>query len=249
MKDNDRELQARKLIREWLISKNQWNLEDNLIQLTNIEGGFVSRFDFFVPYIPESFRESMLISGCSAGSEHFVARRFGFEKVFGTEIDDSLVDIARFRLKEEHNCFVSHYDGVTLPYSDSSISVVYSGHVIEHTPDPSRYFSEHLRVIKPGGYFFLEFPNRYFYKELHTGTNSFEWLPLKLRNLVLRLHELPILNHNVEKRHLYKLVRTTLLPISMWQIRRYLKRSRRGGVEVAIQHPEPGYVRCLLRVN
>lgn len=249
MKNEDREMQARELIREWLVSKHQWNLEDNLEQLTDIEGGFVSRFDFFVPYVSESFRESFLISGCSAGSEHFVARRFGFDKVLGVEIDQSLVDIARFRLEGEPNCHVSYYDGISLPYSDSSISVVYSGHVIEHTPDPSQYFSEHLRVIKPGGYFFLEFPNRYFSTELHTGTKSFEWLPLKLRNLILRLHELPFLNHNAEKRHLYKLVRTTLMPISLWQIRQYLKRSQRGGDVVAIQYPAPGYVRCLLKVN
>jgi SAM-dependent methyltransferase len=246
---SNRELEARELIRNWLISEGQWNLEANLEQLTDLEGGFVDRFNFFMPYIPESSRESVLISGCSAGSEHFVARRFGFQKVYGTEVDKSLVDIATFRLEEESDFFVSHYDGVKLPFSDLSFSFVYSGHVIEHTYNPALYFAEHLRVIKSGGYFFLEFPNRYFYRELHTNTHSFEWLPLYLRNMVLRLFGSPLLNKNAEKRHMYNLVRTTLLPVSMWQIRHYLKNSKRGGRVIAIQYPAPGYVRCLLKIN
>lgn len=248
MLDPNRELQTRELLRQWLVSQNQWNLEDNLNQLTDLEGGFVDRFNFFLPHIPDYFRDSILISGCSAGSEHFVARRFGFQRVYGTEVDESLVDIASFRFAGENDFFVHHYDGINLPFPNFSFGFVYSGHVIEHTHNPYLYFAEHLRVVKPGGYFFLEFPNRYFYRELHTGTHSFEWLPLPLRNIVLRLFESRLLNTSAERRHLYSLVRTGLSPISLWQIRYYLSSSRRGGRIVATQYPAPGYVRCLLKI-
>lgn len=249
MTPQEREVHANSMIRSLLTRQGQWNLEDNINQLHSTEGGFVSRFDFFVPFIPKQFLESILISGCSAGSEHFVARRFGFDNVFGTEVDTDLVEIAKFRLEDQPSYHVDYYDGMSLPYADASFSVIYSGHVIEHTSNPFQYFCEHVRVLKPGGYFFLEFPNRYHYKELHTGTLSCEWLPARLRSLALRLLENSFITPNAKKRELYRLVRTTLHPIGLWQIRHFLKKSHRTGEVVAVQYPALGYVRCLLKVN
>ena len=38
-----------------------------------------------------------------------------------------------------------------LPYDDNSFDIVYSKSVIEHMPDPGKFFAEAFRVLKPGG--------------------------------------------------------------------------------------------------
>ncbi len=46
-----------------------------------------------------------------------------------------------------------------LPYGDGEFDLVVSMEVIEHTSDPVRWTEEVLRVIRPGGTFFLTTPN------------------------------------------------------------------------------------------
>lgn len=237
--------EVRERILAFLRSQHQSNLEKNLEELLTLDGGFVERFHFFMPLIDETAKERLLISGCSAGSELLVARRFGFQELFGTEVTKELVDIARMRLQS--GMMVDLYDGSHLPYKDNSFSMIYSGHVIEHTPSPRDYFAEHLRVLRPGGYFFLEFPNRYHTRELHTGLPSLEWLPLALRNKALSFMASSFSPAKKHQRPYYDLVRRTLQPVSVWQIRKYLRdfgtpRSR----IIAIQMPAPGFVRMLL---
>jgi SAM-dependent methyltransferase len=47
----------------------------------------------------------------------------------------------------------------SLPFSDSSFDVVYSGNVLEHTLDPSKVLTEAVRVLRPGGFLHIEVPN------------------------------------------------------------------------------------------
>lgn len=238
---------ARELLRAYLRSIHQPNVEKNVEELMS-STGYGDRFDFFVPYLHESAKERLLISGCAVGSEHIVARQYGFREICGTEVSTHYVDIARARLSGQEGFFVDKYDGDKLPYADNSFSVVYSGHVIEHTMSPFEYFREHYRVLQPGGFFFLEFPNRYHRRELHTGVRSVEWLPKPLRACACRVLGGPWSPLDDRRRLCYRDILNTLSPISIWQIRLFMYRV--GGLAsrvVAIQRPAPGFVRMLLR--
>jgi len=46
-----------------------------------------------------------------------------------------------------------------LPFPDSTVSAIYSHHVIEHLEDPFHHFREIHRVLKPGGIFRIGGPN------------------------------------------------------------------------------------------
>lgn len=238
----------RQLVIQHLKRRQQDNFEKNLEEILDTDGGFVERFDFFVPKLPESAKERMLISGCSAGSEFFVAKRYGFKTVAGTEVEQDLVDICKERLREDPTCTVDLINGSTLPYANEEFTMIYSGHVIEHTPNPFEYFKEHWRVLKPGGFFFLEFPNRYHHTELHTGLPSYEWLPKPIRNFCLRCLETRLFTKDKHKRELYQAVRTTLSPVSVRQIIGFLGKIGLPTSKIeALEIPAPGFMRALVR--
>lgn len=242
------DLSVKEMVLDYLKSQNQWNIEKNLAELLDLSGGFVGRFDFFLPFLSPASFESILISGCSAGSELIVARQCGFIRVVGTEVNKDLINICKARVSSKDNFTVDLYDGEALPYKNDEFDVIYSGHIIEHTPDPFAYFKEHFRVLRPGGFFFLEFPNRYHSIELHTATPSFEWLPLALRDLVLRLLSSRLSPYDQVKRSYFDLVRTTLRPVSIWQIKSFMKKAGLPTSRVvATQIPAPGFVRILVQ--
>jgi len=226
-------------ISQYLKNLGQINLEQNVNNLMNIDGGFIDRFNYFTPLINDETRKKMLISGCSIGSEMIVAKKFDFEEIYGTEVTTEYVNIAKKRLANDNSMHVDLYDGARLPYTDDFFSMICSGHIIEHTKNPRSYIEEHLRTLKKGGFFFLEFPNRYNLIELHTGEKSFEWLPLFLRNRLLK--------HLSKKKPLYNYVLKDLMPISIWQIALYSFFSKDRGIITSIQIPATGYVRMLIK--
>lgn len=240
------ELRARETLKELLRTNGRRNLEGAVNELMSTEGGFVGRFQYLRRYLEEGHYSRLLISGCSAGSEAAVARNFGFAKIVGTDSDPALIEIAKDRFVSWENVAFEVAHGVELAYATSSFDCVYSGHVVEHTGNPERYLREHLRVLRPGGILFLEFPNRYHWVELHTGTRSLEWLPRGIRRRALSLVAGLLRRRGDAKHALYESVRDTLEPVS---VRRVMQSFPKGGrpVVVDVDHPLPGYVRMILR--
>lgn len=238
---------ARKKLFSYLKSINQINLEENVNGLMSLEGGFEGRFEYFVPFVKENCKDQMLVSGCSAGSEMIVAKKYGFREIFGTEVAREYVAIASERLATEQCFHVDFYDGKILPYADEFFGTICSGHIIEHTPSPFKYFKEHLRVLKKGGFFFIEFPNRYHKTELHTNLFSFEWLPKIIRNLILKIISSRIFFANLSNKYLYARVAETLSPVSIWQIRAYLAMISWKSKIIDVQKPLPGYIRIIIQ--
>jgi SAM-dependent methyltransferase len=235
-------------LKNYLDSISQTNVEKNLSDLLLNNEGYIGRFKFFTPYVNPNFFDSILISGCAAGSELLVAKQFGYLNIFGVDIDPNLIEIAKERLPgPEYN--LMSYDGLNLNIADKSISTVYSGHVIEHTSNPEHYFFECLRVVRDGGFFFLEFPNRYHWRELHTNTFSFEWMPKKLRDTTLLFLERHNLNRNEILSSLFRDVRTTLSQISIGLIKNFISRYSREVKILKIHKPLPGYIRIIMRVG
>jgi SAM-dependent methyltransferase len=215
------------------------------------DGGFRDRFNYFVPKLPPEAKESLLVSGCAVGTELAVALEYGFKAVVGSEVSAEYVDIANRRFSNTAAARAVLISRNELPFRDGMFSCVASGHIIEHTPSPCFYLKEHLRVLKPNGFMFLEFPDRYHGIELHTGLPSFEWLPVLARNLVLYLLSHPWSGLPGEKKLRYQDIAKTLKPIGTWQIRLYLRmlRWQRQKIPARIVHvyaPHPGYIRMLI---
>lgn len=216
--------------------------------LMSLTSGFVTRFQYFVPRFPARAFRRLLVSGCSAGTEMLVARQYGFQEIHGTEVDPDYIDICRARMEHLEGFEAVCYDGMNLPYPDGHFSSILSAHIIEHTPSPYDYLREHLRVLEPGGWMFLEFPSRYHHTELHTRLPSFEYLPLPLRAKVLSFFGSSRFSpFGADSRQRFRAVLRTLQPISLWQIRLWLRRAGRTNAEVVHWcKPAPGVIRCLI---
>jgi SAM-dependent methyltransferase len=245
--DPAREAACKARLREYLISIGQRWVDDNVEHLTSLESGVRDRFNYFAPRMPEGTRMRLLVSGCAVGSEMIIARRYGFREIVGTEVAREYAEMAQLRLGGDDGFGVVLYEGLQLPFRDETFSSVVSGHIIEHTPSPYEYLREHVRVLAPGGFLFLEFPNRYHYKELHTRLPSLEYLPMPLRSLGLRYCASRFSLFSKDERKRYDDIRRTLQPVSVWQIKSYLSRMGYQGCRVVHHYaPARGFMRMLI---
>ena len=248
--DGKAEEGARALLRSHFDRLKYWNAAE-AVEFTMSLGGAAARLETLRAVLPpEAFSPAsrLLVSGTAAGSEMIVARRAGFGEVHGTEIEAVYVDICRQRFRGGSGLFPVLYEGGVLPYDRGFFDVVLSGHIIEHTAEPFLYLREHVRVVKGGGYLFLEFPTRYHHRELHTGLPSFEWLPARLRNASLRLlGSRPSPLSEETKRRYLTIVDTGLKQISLGQVRRWMRRIEPTAALIHTSRPSPGVVRTVFR--
>jgi len=245
--DPAREASSRARLVALLERRHQASLEANVEELFSLQSGVCDRFDYFTPRMPAAARKRLLVSGCAAASEMIIARRYGFEQIWGTEVDAALISIARERLGAAPGFEVVQCGDARVPYDDRKFTAVVSGHIIEHTRSPFRYLMEHLRVLAPGGWMFLEYPDRYHPVELHTGLPSLEYLPWALRSLSLRYRASPFSRWTPQQRQRYQDIRMTLKPMSRWQIELFLLLGTTGRARIAHAYaPLPGYTRMLI---
>jgi len=77
-----------------------------------------------------------------------------------------------------------HYiiaDAHKLPFTDNSFDLVSMFSVIEHMEDSQLALREAVRVLKEGGELVMQFPNRYFPLDLHTGLINPVFVPIFAR--------------------------------------------------------------------
>lgn len=223
----------------------------NYVDALLARDGFINRFEYLRSVVGFSVfnpKSNILISGCGSGSEMITARQFGFGSIHGVEVEDFWISICQSRLRYLPDMHVAYYDGKSLPYQDGEFDVVASGHVIEHTESPEYYLRECMRVLSPGGYISLEFPNRYHHTELHTHLPSFEWLPRPMRNSALRIlsGNLSPLREHVKKRY-RDIIVTDLKQISVGRVNRLLKRINCPYSIINSVRAMPGVTRCVIQ--
>ena len=206
---------------------------------------FVERLNYLFRHVDAS-REHLLVSGAAIGTEVRVGHEFGFIRVTGAEYYQAYIDIMQRRFAGLPGIEAARYDGQAFPFPDESFSCAVSGHVIEHTPSPRTYLHEHMRVLKPGGYLFIEFPTRYHRIELHTGLPSLEWLPQTIRKPSLRFLRSQYSPLAPMTRQRYHEILETLQPVSLPQIRWWLR--SRGRI-VRFDKPGGGIVRAVIQKN
>jgi SAM-dependent methyltransferase len=85
--------------------------------------------------------------------------RFGglAARVVGVDIDEAVLDNPHVDEKKLMT------PGGPIPYPDNSFDVVASANVLEHVQDPDAVFSEIWRVLRPGGVFVFQTPNKRHY--------------------------------------------------------------------------------------
>jgi SAM-dependent methyltransferase len=101
------------------------------------------------------------------------------------------VDISRKQLKRSEKYLtegkVVDVDRTKLPYKDKYFDLVLLSEVLEHVFFPDRVLEEVVRVLKPGGYFILTFPNS---------------AALQLRMSLLFFGYSPLLNYPQNEEHI-----------------------------------------------
>jgi ubiquinone/menaquinone biosynthesis C-methylase UbiE len=96
--------------------------------------------------------------GCGGGGLTYRLAEVSREAV-GIDLDDAKLEFARRqadRLGATNADFVC-YDGKALPFADESFDSILCVDVIEHLPNPERFVTEFVRVLKPGGKLLLSF--------------------------------------------------------------------------------------------
>lgn len=97
---------------------------------------------------------SVLEVGCGPG---YVLATVPREKVYGIDLSEHLVEMARQRLGERAEIRLGSAEA--LPYEDGRFDAVFCTEVLEHTLEPRTAVAECLRVLKPGGTLILTVPN------------------------------------------------------------------------------------------
>ncbi|MDO8482041.1 MAG: class I SAM-dependent methyltransferase [bacterium] len=107
--------------------------------------------------------------------------------IFGLEVNDVLLQIARENARDAHvHADLRVYDGNTFPFADNFFDYIFSVSVIEHVTDARMLIKEACRVLKPGGKFYLAFPNRWRPREAHTGIFFLSYIPRLFAQFLLR---------------------------------------------------------------
>lgn len=247
--NNELESQLKDELTRHFEGLSYWNAADAASASLSL-GGAESRFEYLKQVLPAEIftpASKVLVSGMSAGSEMLAARKYGCGDIYGTEVDPFFMQLCQRRFGGMEGMHPFLYNGNSLAWDDRTFDLVVSGHIIEHTLNPFLYLKEHLRVLRDGGFFFLEFPTRFHRKELHTSLPSLEWLPSFMRNRALQILSSKLSPLDKEIKQKYRTILATgLKQVSLLQIRFWVARAACGSRIMHKQKPLPGFVRCVI---
>lgn len=126
----------------------------------------------------------VLDAGCGTGVNVVAFAREG-ATVTGIDIDELSLEIAAYRTAQEQLAVEIRTGDVTaMDFDDDSFDIVISHQVLEHVPsdeDQIKAVEEMWRVLAPGGFLFIQTPNRWFPIDSHDSVLPFaHWLPAKM---------------------------------------------------------------------
>ncbi|MGP8337573.1 MAG: class I SAM-dependent methyltransferase [Methanosarcinaceae archaeon] len=106
--------------------------------------------------------------GCGYGvnSEVF-GKEFG--NIYCSDLGNANLVKCKEYMSRSENVFYVAADARYLPFEDEHFDLVSAISLIEHVPDQEQMLREALRVLKKGGELVMQFPNRHFFMELHSG--------------------------------------------------------------------------------
>jgi SAM-dependent methyltransferase len=147
----------------------------------------------FLPLLPKDRNAKVLEIGCGMGELMVGLANARFNC---TGLDVSKLRVERLRKLERSNLHFVHGEGSTLPFQDATFDVAISMQLFEHLhpEDAPLHLREVARILKPGGCYFLETPNKLigpgdvsrFFCETAEGFHLREYTIRELRQMFLR---------------------------------------------------------------
>ena len=132
---------------------------------------------------------AVLDLGCGEGG-FVVALREKGARVVGVDLSMDALEIARVQLLARPSLgppgILGQVEGHHLPFPDNTFDLVTSVDTLEHIPDLPGFFREVNRVLKKGGRFYANTPNRHWPYETHCRMYFLHWVPLSLRPGLVR---------------------------------------------------------------
>jgi SAM-dependent methyltransferase len=123
--------------------------------------------------------------GCGGGQLLTYLRLLGYKNLIGVDVYSAQINKQLgemyINMGFESDVFFT-YDGVLLPFDDSSFDVIISQQVLEHVHNVEGYFLESKRVLSLKGEMLLDFPHRLVPFDTHTRMWFVHYFPLKVRN-------------------------------------------------------------------
>lgn len=141
-------------------------------------------YELYHPFSGQLNKYNYIDLGCGFGINSAVFGE-GFNKVHCS--DFSITDLGTCR-KNMHGKENYHYiaaDAQSLPFRNERFDLVTAFSLIEHVPGQEKMLREALRILKKQGQLVLQFPNKHFFIELHTGIPFFCLIPDFMKNWVL----------------------------------------------------------------
>ncbi len=107
--------------------------------------------------------------GCGAGGLVSVFQAAGYD-TWGVDPDAVSIGMGKNAMtKRGHVANLLDLNSTDLPFESATFDLVLSKSVLEHVEDKRKYVSEAMRVLKPGGVFYIAYNcNKYFYLEHHS---------------------------------------------------------------------------------
>ncbi|MDX2177022.1 MAG: class I SAM-dependent methyltransferase [Candidatus Sumerlaeia bacterium] len=123
---------------------------------------------------------ALLDLGCGVCGQ-LIAARLRAETLVGIDASLTEVFLGRRHLMDHYvpNAVLAAANGERLPFADGSFDTVMMRDVVEHLADQRASLKEIWRILKPGGRFYLNSPNRYMIwtPEPHTGLYLMGFMP------------------------------------------------------------------------
>ena len=106
--------------------------------------------------------------GCGYGVNSEVFGE-GLENIYCSDFNIANLVKCKEYMNRYENVFYLAADVQSLPFKGECFDLVTAFSLIEHVPDQEQMLREALRVLKKGGELVMQFPNRHFFMELHSG--------------------------------------------------------------------------------
>lgn len=146
----------------------------------------------------KKFKKAVDVGG-GYGRLSVVLREFA-DEVTLAEPSKQQLDIAKEYLKGKPKVISRQAQAEKLPFNDGEIDLAMIIRIIHHLPDPTPAFEEIARVVKPGGYFLIEFANYANFKNRVKHAVKFERMPVDPVDIKTsegnKKNAIPFVNHN-----------------------------------------------------
>ena len=154
------------------------------MKITNlINSTHTSNLDIRANFLCDLFRSESdklpecldyLDMGCGYGVNSEVFGE-GFGNIYCSDFNITNLFKCKEYMNRHERVFFQAADAQSLPFKDERFDLVTAISLIEHVLDQKQMLREALRVLKKEGILVMQFPNKYFFMELHSGI-PFCWM-------------------------------------------------------------------------